>query len=108
MRLRVSSSTESVSRARAARLLILAHVNLVHASLGVSTTEAVARARELDCSKVGGAHPRRSANTPDAGEIFHKIGGGRDAGGGFGHPGGDLAGSGGVLRGEYGTQVSDQ
>ncbi|MGC1155292.1 hypothetical protein, partial [Mycobacterium sp.] len=42
----------AISRARAARFLILAHVNLVHASLGVSTTEAVARARELDCSKV--------------------------------------------------------
>ena len=63
MRLLVSSFTGSVaaatlavglvirvaiSRTRAARLLSLAQVNLVHASLGVSTTEAVARARELD------------------------------------------------------------
>jgi hypothetical protein len=38
------------------------------------------------------ARLRRSANTPEAGEIFHKISSGRNAGGGFGHPGGDLAG----------------
>ena len=29
------------------------------------------------------------------GEFFHRIGGGRNAGGGFGHPGDYLAGSGG-------------
>ncbi len=42
----------------------------------------------------------RSANTPQAGETFHEIGGGRNAGGGFGHPGCGLAGSGDVLRRE--------
>ena len=51
---------------------------------------------------------RRSANTPQAGEIFQEIGGGRNAFGGFGHPGGDLAGAGDVLRGEDGAQVRDQ
>ena len=54
------------------------------------------------------ARLRRSANTPEAGEIFHKISGGRNAFGGFGHPGGDLAGPGDVLRGEDGAQVCDQ
>ena len=54
------------------------------------------------------ARLRRSANTTEAGEIFHKIGGGRNAFGGFGHPGGDLAGPGDVLRGEDGAQVRDQ
>ena len=44
----------------------------------------------------------------EAGEIFHKIGGGRNAFGGFGHPGGDLAGPGDVLRGEDPAQVRDQ
>jgi len=43
----------------------------------------------------GADHPdgglRRSANTPQVGDIFQKIGGGRNAFGGFGHPGGDLA-----------------
>ena len=46
------------------------------------------------------ARLRRSANTLEAGEIFHQIGSGRNAFGGFGHPGGDLAGPGDVLRGE--------
>ena len=54
------------------------------------------------------ARLRRSANTPRAGEIFHKISGGRNAVGGFGHPGGDLAGPGDVLRGEDPAQVRDQ
>ena len=60
----------------------------------------------------GADHPdgrlRRSANTPQAGEIFQEISGGRNAFGGFGHPGGDLAGPGDVLRGEDGAQVRDQ
>jgi hypothetical protein len=50
----------------------------------------------------------RSANTPQAGEVFHKIGGGRNAFGGFGHPGGDLAGPRDVVRGEDGAQIRDQ
>ena len=58
------------------------------------------------------AHPttgrRRSAHTPQAGEIFDKIGGGRNAFGGFGHPGGELASPGHVLRGEDGAQIRDQ
>ena len=45
----------------------------------------------------------RSANTPQAGETLHEIGGGRNAGGGFGHPGCGLAGSGDVLRREDGA-----
>jgi hypothetical protein len=45
------------------------------------------------------AVPSPISQTPRAGEIFHKIGVG-NAGGGSGDPGGDLAGSGGVLRGE--------
>jgi hypothetical protein len=40
------------------------------------------------------ARRRRSASTPQAGEIFHKISGVGNAFGGIGHPGGDLAGSG--------------
>ena len=51
---------------------------------------------------------RRSANTLEAGEIFHKIGGGRNAFGGFGHPGGEFAGPGEALRGEDGAKVRDQ
>src|ERR1700691_2735181 len=57
---------------------------------------------------VAAARLRRSANTPQAGEIFYKIGGGRNAFVGFGHPGGDLAGPGDILRGEDGAQVRDQ
>ena len=42
------------------------------------------------------------------GEFFHSIGDGRNAGGGFGHPGGDLAGSGGkafdLSAGELGAR----
>ncbi len=53
------------------------------------------------------ARLRQSANTPPVGEIFHKIGGGHNAFGRFGHPSGDLAGSGGVLRAEDGAQVRD-
>ena len=52
--------------------------------------------------------PSPLSNTPLAGEIFQKISGGRNAFGGFGHPGGDLAGPGDVLRGEDGAQVRDQ
>jgi hypothetical protein len=44
----------------------------------------------------------------EADEIFHKVGGGRNAFGGFGHPGGELAGPGGILRGQDGAQVGDQ
>ena len=51
---------------------------------------------------------RRSANTPQASEILHKIRGGRDAFGGLVHPSGDLTGAGEVLRSEDGTQVCDQ
>ncbi len=51
---------------------------------------------------------RRSANTPQAGEVFHKIGGVGNPLCGFGHPGGELAGSGDVVRGEDGAQVRDQ
>ena len=43
--------------------------------------------------------PRRSAKTLQAGGIFQKVVGGGNAGGGFGHRGGDLAGSGDVLTG---------
>jgi hypothetical protein len=54
------------------------------------------------------ARRRRSANTPQAGETFHKISGGRNAFGGFGHRGGDLADLGDVLRGEDPAQVHDR
>ena len=54
------------------------------------------------------ARRRRSANTPEAGEIFQEIGGGRNAGGGFGHPGGDLAGPGDIFPGQDPAQVRDQ
>jgi hypothetical protein len=53
------------------------------------------------------ARLRRSANSPQD-EIFHHIRGGRKSGGGFCHPGSDLAGSGDVLRDEDGAQVRDQ
>ena len=53
------------------------------------------------------AVPRRSANTLPAGGIFQEIGGGGNAFGGFGHPGGDLAGSGDVLRREDTAEVRD-
>jgi hypothetical protein len=60
----------------------------------------------------GGDYPtarrRRSADNASAGEIFQEIGGGRNAGGGFGHSGGDLTGPGDILRGEDGAQVRDQ
>ena len=64
---------------------------------------------------VAGVDHRRSAvddqltaNTLKAGEVFHKISGGRNALGGFGHPSGDLAGSGDVLRSQDGPEVRDQ
>jgi len=56
----------------------------------------------------GGGRSCRSVNTPRAGEIFHKIGGLDSAFGGFGHPGGDLAGPGEVLGGEDRAQVRDE
>ncbi len=37
---------------------------------------------------------------PQAGEILHEISGGRSTFGGFGHPGGEFAGPGEVLRDE--------
>src|ERR1700758_402790 len=51
------------------------------------------------------ARRRRSANTPQAGEILHKIGGGRNAFGGVCHPGGALAGPREVKRGGGGGAV---
>ena len=54
------------------------------------------------------ARLRRSAKPPAAGEFFQEIGGVGNAFGGFGHPGGDFAGSGDVLRGEDPAQVRDQ
>ena len=54
------------------------------------------------------ARGRRSANTLEAGEIFYKISGGRNALGGFGHPGGEFAGPGETLRGQDGAKVRDQ
>ena len=54
------------------------------------------------------ARRRRSANTPEAGEIFQKISCGRNAFGGFGYLSGDLAGPCDVLRGQDGAQVRDQ
>jgi len=52
--------------------------------------------------------PRRSAKTRQAGGIFQKVVGGGNAGGGFGHRGGDLAGSGDVLRGEDSAELGHQ
>ena len=54
------------------------------------------------------ARRRRSANTPQPAEIFHKISGGRNSFSGFGHPGADLAGAGQILRRKDGTQIRDQ
>lgn len=51
---------------------------------------------------------RRSANAPPAGGVFQEIGGAGNAFGGFGHLGGDLAGSSDVLRSEDRAQVRDQ
>jgi hypothetical protein len=50
---------------------------------------------------------RRSANTPQIDEIFQVISGGRNAFGGFGHPGGELASPSNVLRGKDCAQVRD-
>ena len=50
----------------------------------------------------------RSADRPQTSEILHKIRGRRNAVGGFGHPSGDLAGSGERIAGRGSTQVRDQ
>jgi hypothetical protein len=42
-----------------------------------------------------------------AGEVFHQVSCGCNAFGGFGHPGGDLAGPGGTLRGQDDAQVCE-
>jgi hypothetical protein len=54
------------------------------------------------------ARLHRSANTPAAGEILQKLSSGHNAVGRFSHPGSDLAGPVGILRGENPAQVRDQ
>ena len=49
-----------------------------------------------------------SAASCEAGEIFHEISSGHDTFGGSGHPAGDLAGPGSVLRAQDPAQVRDQ
>ena len=51
---------------------------------------------------------RASAASFEAGEVFHMVSGNRSAFGGFGHPGGDLAGPREVLRGQDPAQARDQ
>ena len=48
---------------------------------------------------------RHQTTRPTSGEIFQKISGGRGVCGGFGHPGGDVAGSGEVARGKDAAEV---
>src|SRR6201997_5096542 len=72
------------------------------------STSAERQSHRLTAPIGPAAGRRRSANTPQAGEIFHKISGGRNAFGGFSHPGGDLAGPRNVMRGEDGAQVRHQ
>ena len=55
----------------------------------------------------GTSRLRRPANTPQAGEIFHKISG-RNAVGGFAPPGGDLHGPTRHIAGKDGAQFGDQ
>ena len=50
----------------------------------------------------------QSANTSQTGEILDKISSSPKAGGRFGHPGGELAGSGDVIRGKDGAEVRDE
>jgi hypothetical protein len=83
-----------IERASPARRAPAARPDPVHATILVAK----------GASDMGYARTPRSVS----GEIFHKISGGRNAFGGFGHPGGDLAGPGSVGRGEDGAQVRHQ
>src|ERR1700739_2294018 len=73
----------------------------------IPSTHAKAIGQTWPAPMIPTARHRQSANTPKAGEVFHKIGGVGNAFGGFGHPGGELAGPSDVLRGEDGAQVRD-
>ena len=71
----------------------------------IPTTHAEAIGQTWPVPITPTARRRRLTNTPQAGEILKEIGSGCSAFGGFGHPGGNLAGSGEVLRGQDGAKL---